>query len=115
MDTKKLKALILKDGGCTYDTILGTKISFTKGYAVASEIDSHVITLDKFKEVDIRDIMNNISFNNDNSLVGFWVDSGLVYIESVFIMEDLEKAKKLGKLTNQKAIYDFENDKEITL
>lgn len=51
----------------------------------------------------------------DNAYLGAWIDEGIVYIDISVLVENKEDALELGKVNNQLAIYDIENNDSIYL
>lgn len=51
----------------------------------------------------------------DNAYLGAWIDEGITYIDISILVENKEDALELGKINNQLAIYDIENNESIYL
>ena len=51
----------------------------------------------------------------DNAYLGAWIDEGITYIDISVLVENKEDALELGKVNNQLAIYDIENNESIYL
>ena len=53
--------------------------------------------------------------NETCNAVGFWYNEGTLYIDAVMVFEDLDNALDLGRMNNELAIYDLNEQKEIKL
>lgn len=51
----------------------------------------------------------------DNAYLGAWIDEGITYIDISVLVENKEDAIELGKVNNQLAIYDIQNNESIYL
>ena len=96
----------LKKGGFTPDNVKGR-------YIVATPNNEKVKPIKHFTKSLIRAYLR---LANEQSLtIGTWVHSGKVYLDSVKGFEDLEEALGFARLSNQLALYDRLENKEIIL
>ena len=96
----------LKNGGFTPDNV-------KERYIVATPSNELVKPLKHFNQSLIRAYLR---LANEQSLaIGTWVHKGKVYLDSVKGFEDLEEALEFARLSNQLAIYDRLESKEILL
>lgn len=51
----------------------------------------------------------------DSAYLGAWIDEGITYIDISILVENKEDALELGKINNQLAIYDIQNNESIYL
>jgi len=118
--TKHLLDIVKRNGGATFDPH-----SFTtkeSGYSVSIE--------DKYKlsENDTYQLLCNATVEDYQRLdeiideavelghmLGFWVNKGRLYIDWIDVLDNKQKAIRIGKENNQLAIYDLNNKKEIFL
>ena len=96
----------LKNGGFTPDNV-------KERYIVATPSNETIKPLKHFNKSLIRAYLR---LANEQSLtIGTWVHKGKVYLDSVKGFEDLEEALGFARLSNQLAIYDRLESKEILL
>lgn len=106
--------LLNSDGGFTCDSEAyphnGT------GYAVALsgwELKTKRDFLSREKFNELFEVYADAS--RDRHFVGTWVEGNLVVFDLVEVVDSRETAIRLGKERNQKAIYDFEEQRTIYL
>jgi hypothetical protein len=92
----------------------------TKGYATGVGQEYKIETAQglKFTPGQLKDVAECVELilaNETCNSVGFWYNEGTLYIDAVLIFEDLEDALELGRIKNEIAIYDLNNQKEIKL
>jgi hypothetical protein len=96
----------------------GTKVDYQTGYFVGIKgfnVPKTYFINPKYP-INILAIHLNDSFDLINiPFVGYWVNNNIVYIDSVTWTENLNHAVNLGKLYDQKAIFDIENLTDIKL
>lgn len=111
---------IKQKGGLTCNVNL-TEFTASKGYAVSMlgyetrvKLDDTLAieTLVERYQAIIANILRNTALDVK---LGFWIDSGELYIDVSQIVPDLETALYLGRAREQKAIYSFETKQVITL
>ena len=96
----------LKNGGFTPDNVKGR-------YIVATPNNEKVKPIKHFTSSLIRAYLR---LANEQSLtIGTWVHNGKVYLDTIKGFEDLEEALGFARLSNQLAIYDRLENKEIIL
>ena len=96
----------LKNGGFTPDNVKGR-------YIVATPSNELVKPLKHFTKSLIRAYSR---LAKEQSLaIGTWVNRGKVYLDTVKGFEDLDEALGFARLSNQIAIYDRLESKEILL
>ena len=96
----------LKNGGFTPDNVKGR-------YIVATPNNE---TIKPIKHLTKSLIRAYLRLANEQSLaIGTWVHRGKVYLDSVKGFEGLEEALEFARLSNQIAIYDRLESKEILL
>ena len=96
----------LKNGGFTPNTVKGR-------YIVATPNNETIKPIKHFTKSLVRAYLR---LANEQSLaIGTWVHNGKVYLDSVKGFEDLEEALGFARLSNQLAIYDRLDNKEIIL
>lgn len=99
-----------KSGG-TFD-LKGRSLSFTSGYLVGTYGE----TIPAISDVlEIRKALCKIYINHKPEKIGFWVNDGKLYIDSVKHIEDRDKAILVGKDYDQISIWDCEAGQEIYL
>lgn len=84
----------------------------TRGYSVAVEN-----TQNSFGPEGAARVVSFARANNNISALGGWLnsDNNKYYFDAVIICDDLEEAKKIGRLNHQIAIFDLNNLEEIKL
>ena len=108
MKVNELKA-ILNNGGGNYSE--GKLINYSTGYMVSIE---DVVKINKKVSIlNICKIVNHLIKNYQN--LGFWVNGGFIYIDNSININSLKKARTIGKLYNQLAIWDCNNNTEIQI
>ena len=96
----------LKNGGFTPDNV-------KERYIVATPSNELVKPLKHFTKSLIRAYLR---LANEQSLtIGTWVHKGKIYLDSVKGFEDLDEALGFARVSNQLAIYDRLENKEIIL
>ena len=96
----------LKNGGFTPDNVKGR-------YIVATPDNETIKPIKHLTKSLIRAYMRLAS--EQSLTIGTWVYKGKVYLDSVKGFEDLEEALGFARLSNQLAIYDRLENKEIIL
>ena len=96
----------LKKGGFTPDNVKGR-------YIVATPNNETIKPIKHFTKSLVRAYMRLAS--EQSLIIGTWVHKGKVYLGSVKGFEDLEEALGFARLSNQLAIYDQLESKEILL
>jgi len=98
--------------GGTFD-VHGSPVKFDKGYMVGTI--SRV--LNEISEFEIHCSLLEIKEDTQSEplFYGFWKNDGEIYLDSVMCVTDLARAKTIGKLCSQIAIWDCANQTEILL
>ena len=96
----------LKKGGFTPDNVKGR-------YIVATPNNETIKPIKHFTKSLVRAYMRLAS--EQSLTIGTWVNKGKVYLDSVKGFDDLEEALGFARLSNQLAIYDQLESKEILL
>ena len=96
----------LKKGGFTPDNVKGR-------YIVATPNNETIKPIKHFTKSLVRAYMRLAS--EQSLTIGTWVNKGKVYIDTIKGFEDLEEALGFARLSNQLAIYDRLESKEILL
>lgn len=107
---KKIMELTLKNGGHTLENEKSGR------YVVATGINETIVK--ELNETVLKEYHDTIkALNNDSYTLGTWFNkkNELFYLDTVELVNDLEKAKKLGKERNEIAIYDLKENVEIEL
>ena len=103
-------SIILKktliNGGFTPDNVKGR-------YIVATPNNETIKPIKHFTKSLVRAYMRLAS--EQSLTIGTWVHNGKVYLDSVKGFDDLEEALGFARLSNQIAIYDRLESKEILL
>lgn len=109
---KTIKKEIIKNGGLT---LLPTfeKVNYKKGFMISlsdSELKLNI------KDLSIKHLKQYQKLAKDKkAYIGFWLDNNTLYLDLSIRFLDKEKALYFGKINNQLAIYDLENQKSIYL
>ena len=96
----------LKNGGFTPNSV-------KERYIVATPDNETIKPIKHFTKSLIRAYMRLAS--EQSLTIGTWVHNGKVYLDSVKGFDDLEEALNFARLSNQLAIYDRLENKEIIL
>ena len=96
----------LKNGGFTPDNVKGR-------YIVATPNNETITPIKHFTKSLVRAYLRLAS--EQSLAIGTWVHNGKVYLDSIKGFEDLEEALGFARLSNQLAIYDRLENKEIIL
>ncbi len=116
MLSEKLVNYILENNGITYDMKNGKIV--TSGYSCAKE-ENECIVDGKITEYDLLIYM--IKYQKDltkkNAMLGVWynTENEKTYIDTSFIFENVDDARKFGKENNQLAIFHLDTFTEIRL
>ena len=96
----------LKNGGFTSNSV-------KERYIVATPNNETIKPIKHFTKSLVRAYMHLAS--EQSLTIGTWVHKGNVYLDSVKAFDDLEEALGFARLSNQLAIYDRLDNKEIIL
>lgn len=104
---------IKENNGGTYNKEYKT-INAKKGFMVS--LQGYEKKCKTEQEIE-RAIMENMEIIKglDNAYLGAWIDEGITYIDISVLVENKGDAMELGKINNQLAIYDIENNESIYL
>jgi len=114
---KTLKEVLLENKeGATLDFNY-TPQHLKSGFAV-SLTDNKIIDWFKWSDEEIKKEAEKIKnlaslLNIDKAFLGWWSDEEVGYLDLTLVIENKEDAIRLGKLFNQKAIYDFRTGEVI--
>lgn len=104
---------IKENSGGTYNKELKS-INVKSGYMVS--LQGYEVKSRTDEETEQAIIKNmEIIKGLDNAYLGTWIDEGIVYIDISVLVENKEDALELGKINNQIAIYDIQNNESIYL
>lgn len=104
---------IKENNGGTYNKELKS-INVKSGYMVS--LQGYEVKSRTDEETEQAIIKNmEIIKGLDNAYLGAWIDEGIVYIDISVLVENKEDALELGKINNQIAIYDIQNNESIYL
>ena len=104
---------IKENNGGTYNKEYKT-INAKKGFMVSLQGYEKKCRTEQETEKAINENMEIIR-GLDNAYLGAWIDEGITYIDISVLVENKEDALEMGKINNQLAIYDIENNKSIYL
>lgn len=104
---------IKENNGGTYNKELKS-ISASRGFMVSLQGYEKKCRTDEETEKAIIENMEIIQ-GLDNAYLGAWIDEGITYIDISVLVENKEDALEMGKINNQLAIYDIENNESIYL
>ena len=118
MTLKELLEQIENRKGFTYSMKTGNMIKYENGYVVS--LPGHERRFDQktFKMNDLQKyILDKISILllDDTMYLGAWINDKDVVLDVSIWVKSEHMAKQLGKLYNQKAIWDISNSTEIVL
>lgn len=99
----------MHDGGGTRDAITGKPYLRHTGYAVG--IDGITVKVDSDSADKVREWLSA----SHAPYVGVWLSNGMLYFDSVVIIDDKATALKFARNCQQQAIYSFEEGKDIYL
>jgi hypothetical protein len=86
----------------------GFIVSQDRGVKVIDKPLEHL----NFKEIE-QDLKALIKRVRATEFIGLWLDNGIIYIDISRVIQSKEKALKLAKEQNQRAIFDIKNNKVI--
>lgn len=102
---------VLKNGGGTL--LKGEVVTFDEGYIVGqynlNKIDTKVI---KEEDSIINTVMTVIERSNEE-MIGLWIEDGVIYIDNVQLVKEIEDAVKQAKENGELAIWDNSNQDVI--
>lgn len=104
---------IKENNGGTYNKDLKS-INAKSGYMVSLQGYEKKCKSEQEIEKAINENMEIVR-GLDNAYLGAWIDEGIIYIDISVLVENKEDAMELGKINNQLAIYDIENNESIYL
>lgn len=104
---------IKENGGGTYNKEYKT-INAKQGYMVSLQGFEKKCKTDEETEKAIMENMEIVK-GLDNAYLGAWIDEGITYIDISVLVENKEDALEMGKINNQLAIYDIQNNESIYL
>lgn len=109
---KTIKKLVVKNGGLTLSPTL-EKVNYNKGFMVSLSGSELKLSI---KDLSITHLKQYQKLAKDKkAFIGFWLDNNTLYLDLSIRFLDESKALYFGKLNNQLAIYDLENQKSIYL
>ena len=108
---------IIQNGGATFNLSTGT--SPTSGYAVSLKGGSHT-PIDESRQSIEQTIKEFISIHGlelsmPENNIGGWVDDGWLYLDVSIVMDNLSDAILMGKIHEQKAIFNIDDGHSIDL
>ena len=107
-----LELVLAKDGATCHPLSLET-VPKRVAYSVGIEGTdlklpiTRVSDLRSVRRVEVESI--RLSALRDSVNLGFWIDSGVIWVEHSTLFDDLGEAIRLAEDTNQEAIYDHWN------
>ena len=104
---------IKKNNGGTYNKELKS-INAERGFMVSLQGYEKKCKTEQETEKAIIENMEIVK-GLDNAYLGAWIDEGIIYIDISILVENKEDALEMGKINNQLAIYDIENNASIYL
>lgn len=104
---------IKENNGGTYNKEYKT-INAKKGFMVSLQGYEKKCKTEQETEKAIKENMEIVK-GLENAYLGAWIDEGITYIDISILVENKEDALQLGKINNQLAIYDIENNESIYL
>lgn len=112
--TNKILQLIHNNGEVTYNFASGD-MAGTPNYSVSIYPDREQVG----EGVDFDRLESFLDANEDllmdaNNSVGAWSNGGKIYLDVVVTLPDMNKAIELAKQHNQIAIWDLQNNREIS-
>ena len=110
---KKIIEEIKENNGGTYNKEYKT-IDAKQGYMVSLQGYEKKCKTEQEIEKAINENMEIIK-ELDNAFLGAWIDEGITYIDISVLVENKEDAMEMGKINNQLAIYDIQNNESIYL
>ena len=104
---------IKKNNGGTYNKNLKS-INASKGFMVS--LQGYEVKCKTDEEIE-QAITKNMEIVRglDNAYLGAWIDDNITYIDISVLVENKEDALEMGKINNQLAIYDIQNNESIYL
>ena len=104
---------IKENNGGTYNKEYKT-INAKKGFMVSLQGYERKCKTEQETEKAIKENMEIVR-GLDSAYLGAWSDEGITYIDISVLVENKEDAMQLGKINNQLAIYDIQNNESIYL
>ena len=108
---------IIENGGATFNLSTGT--SPTSGYAVSLKGGSKTPIDGTRKSIEqtIKEFISihGLELSMPENHIGGWVDDGWLYLDVSIIMDNLSDAILMGKIHEQKAIFNINDGHSINL
>ena len=104
---------IKENRGGTYNKELKS-IDAKRGYMVSLQGYEKKCKTEQEIEKAINENMEIVK-KLDSAYLGAWIDEGITYIDISVLVENKSDAMELGKVNNQLAIYDIQNNESIYL
>lgn len=104
---------IKENNGGTYNKELKS-INAKKGFMVSLQGYEKKCKTEQETEKAIKENMEIIK-GLDSAYLGAWIDEGVTYIDISVLVENKGDAMEMGKINNQLAIYDIQNNESIYL
>lgn len=106
-----------REGGSTISLITGQPI--TEGYAVAiKESVEEIIPFEQITDEQIKEYKEKhktILAEDPKRTIGTWVSDGKTYLDISTVLPTQAEAEKIGRATNQKAIFDLRAKQDIVI
>jgi hypothetical protein len=108
---------IIENGGATFNISTGT--SPTSGYAVSLKGGSKTPINESRQSIEqtIKEFISihGLELSIPENNIGGWVDDGWLYLDVSIIMDNLSDAILMGKIHEQKAIFNINDGHSIDL
>ena len=108
---KKIKNLIIKNGGATLDGQTLKPATFKRGYMVSIKGTESQLNINNLKIKVIKQYQKQAK--QKRGCVGFWLDNNILYLDISKHYVSKDKACKNAIKNNQLALYDIYNNKSI--
>ena len=114
MTLKDLYNYVLENNGATFCPLTKELFKPKDGFMVSHHDSEFVLDLDKLTPAIFIEIVDSHIVMQDE-YVGIWINDNKVYFDISMYHTNLKATIIAGMNENQKAIWDFANDKAITL
>lgn len=114
MTLKDLYNYVLENNGATFCPVTKELFKPEDGFMVSNEDSETVFNKDELTFSAFAMIVDGI-YVFENEYAGIWINDNKIYFDVSMYHTNLKAAIIAGMNENQKAIWDFANDKAITL
>lgn len=102
----------IEQGGGTFNPVTLAPVTLTSGYAVAVAALGAKVPVERFTANAVAAYVRSVG-STGGTYLGTWLDNGTVYLDTVFVTDDYDRAMRVATESGELAIYDFATGQEV--